>query len=685
MAKFMPGKHLTRFSLDDTISRRAWTNYLSSLDFEHVYFLKSDMQALRKQETELDDLLIEGDLAFAYKAFRIFKERVADRCAYVERLLQKGFDFTKNETYRLRRRDMPWPEDRARWDEVWRKKIKNEYLHQIIARELADTESRRTNAVSRPQQPDDETRPAPVPLSPEEFVLKRYKQMLTVLQDSDANWVLQKYLTAFAHAYDPHSGYMTSSAMEDFNIEMGLSLVGIGAMLRAEDGAARIVQLVAGGPADRDTSENRLRPGDKIIAVGQADEEPVDILHWPLYKVVRRIRGKKGTRVLLTVIPASDPSGSSTKIVDLVRDKVKLEAQAVSWSTRTAVGSDGVERKLGSIRLPTFYANLHSRSMDDPGFRSSAHDVAKAIGELRKERVDGILVDLRNNGGGSLLEAVKMAGLFIRSGPTVMVKERQDLRVIPDINPTVAYRGPLVVLVNRLSASASEIVAGAMQDYGRAVIVGDSRTHGKGTVQSILRLGLDRKLGSVKVTTASYYRISGSSTQLRGVTPDIVISSPYDFMDMGEDHLPNPIEWSMVQRTRYSPVSDLAAVIEALRKESDARRASDPRHAAYNELLQRIEVLNESREVPLNLASRRAMALAEKELADLHKEISLGSVVDSDREDGQENVDIVLDEALKVLAALTQFEEATLQPAIESATHDKKSWPELIEQMLRNL
>lgn len=683
MAKFMPGRHLTHSSLDDTISRRAWTNYLSSLDFEHVYFLESDIQTLRKDETELDDLLIKGDLAFAYETFRIFKRRVADRCAYVERLLQRGFDFTKNETYKLRRRDMPWPENRAAWDEVWRKKIKNEYLHQVIGRELAETESRRTNAVSRAQQPDDEAGPPQAPLSPEEFVFKRYKQMLTVLQDSDADWVLQKYLTAFAHAYDPHSGYMTLSAMENFDIEMGLSLVGIGAMLRAEDGAARIVHLVAGGPADRDRSENRLRPGDKIIAVGQPGKEPVDILHRPLYRVVRLIRGKKGTRVLLTVIPASDPSGSSTKIVDLVRDEVKLEAQAVSWSTHTAKDSAGVERKLGSIRLPTFYLNLRSRSVDDPDFRSSSHDVAKAIVELRKERVDGILIDLRNNGGGSLLEAVQMAGLFIRSGPTVMVRERQDLRVIPDSNPTVAYGGPLVVLVNRLSASASEIVAGAMQDYGRAVIVGDSRTHGKGTVQSILRLGLDRKLGSVKVTTASYYRISGSSTQLRGVTPDIVISSPYDFMDMGEDHLPNPIEWSMVQRTRYSPVSDLAAAIEALRQESDVRRAADPRYAAYSELLRRIEVLNESRQVPLNLERRRAMAVAEKELADLQKKLSPRSVVDSDRED--ENVDVVLDEALKVLAALTQFEEATLQPAIESATNDKKSWPELIEQMLRNL
>lgn len=705
LARSLPSSHLTRSLLDDSVSARAWTNYLSSLDFEHVYFLQSDVDGFKDREHRLDDCLSEGNLDFAYEVFEIFKQRVADRCGFVEQMLEKGFDLDKDERYTLRRRDLPWPRDEEERDEIWRKKIKNEYLRQIIGREFSEAgatnsvdnvttnvAAEATSAVSATNSADSVERHADQPAgerkppSPEETVLKRYTQLRTVLNDSDSEWVLQKYLTAFAHAYDPHSLYMTPDAKENFNIEMSLSLTGIGALLRAEDGAAKIVRLIPGGPADRDKSKNRLQAGDKIIAVGQGEEEPVDILHWPLNKIVGLIRGEKGTRVVLVVIPSSDPTESTTKTVELVRDEVKLEEQAASAEVRTVTRDDGTVRKLGLVTLPAFYANPRVRSVKDPEFRSSSFDVAKAINGLLEKDVDGILLDLRNNGGGFMQEASRMVGLFIRTGPTVMMRDRKAVRVLSDDDPTVVYRGPLVVLVNRLSASASEIVAGALQDYDRAIIVGDSKTHGKGTVQTIVQMGLDPRLGSVKVTTASYYRISGSSTQLRGIKPDIVIPSPYDFMEVGEDHLPNPMKWSMAQPVPHSPVTDLDSVVEALRARSKDRRRTDKRYEVYKKLLRRIKALSESREVPLNIDERRKMAATEKELANLQEELSPVRENESDNGNGDKDVDVVLAEAFRILSDFSDCEEARLRPEpVEAATNGKKSWPELIEQMLRKL
>jgi len=687
-ARFLPAKHLSRAALDDGIAARTWTNYLSTLDYEHLYFLKSDIERFAEARSRIDDMLLDGELAFAYDVFEVFKRRVAERCDFIAGLLADGFDLDRDEVYTVRDRSSRWPESAEERDELWRRKIKNEYLRQIIARDAADAAATNavpeapsaTNAVSGDASGEPDAASAP-DLSPEEYVMKRYRQMHIILEDSDAEWVLQRYLSAFTQAYDPHSGYMTQSSVEDFNIEMRLSLVGIGALLRAEDGAAKIVRLIPGGPAARDKSPRKLRPGDKIIAVAQEGEAPVDILHWPLYRVVRLIRGEKGTRVRLTVIPASDRSGSVTKEVVLVRDEVELEEQAASSEVRTVEGPDGGTRKLGIIELPAFYANMQARSVSDPDYRSAAQDVARALADLRAEDVDGVLLDLRNNGGGSLLEAIRLVGLFIRTGPAVMVKERSSLRVLPDDDPTVAYGGPLVVLVNRLSASASEIVAGALQDYERAVIVGDSKTHGKGTVQTILRLGLDRSLGSVKVTTASYYRISGSSTQLRGVTPDIVLPSAYDPMEIGEEFLPSPMDWSMVQRAKYEPLTDLGPAIEALRTRSEARRAADPRYAVYRKMLRRIEEMTRTRQIPLRLEERRAIAAAEEELTALQDQLMAEQ--DEDEEDG-DTPDLVLEEALRVLAGLTDYEEARLKPALESTT-SAKNLPQLIQQMLESL
>jgi carboxyl-terminal processing protease len=719
VCRSLPIKHLSREPLGDSISQRTWTNYLSLLDFEHVYFRQDDIDRFREHATSLDDDLLAGELDFAYEVFDVFMTRLRDRVGYVESLLETGFDLEREETYTLRKRDAPWVQDEAEWNDLWRRKIKNEYVRHVIANEQADlaaSNETHTAAVTVPAAEtngldlvdvvtnlvgdatnlladagttnapaDAEDEYIPPRLTPEEAVLKRYDQMRIVLQDSDADWVLHKYLSAFAHAFDPHSGYMTPLVAEDFDIEMSLSLVGIGALLRSEDGTAKIVRLIPGGPAQRDTSESRLRAGDKIIAVGQDKQEPVDIRHRPLNKVVRLIRGKKGTRVVMLVVPNSDPSGATTKTVSLIRDEVKLDQQAATSETRTMTGSDDVERTLGIIKLPTFYANLQVRSENAPGFRSASYDVAQAVKELQVEGIDGLILDLRSNGGGSLLEAIKMTGLFIRKGPTVMVRERRMVRVLPDTDEAVAYDGPLVVLVNRLSASASEIVAGALQDYGRAIIIGDSKTHGKGTVQTVMPLGLDRRLGKLKVTTASYYRISGESTQLIGVSPDIRISSAYDFMEVGEDKLPNALSCVPVPAAAYEPVSDLAATIVTLRKQSTQRLAQDERYAAYLQLLGRIEELNTKREISLVLDDRRTMAAADKELNDLQEELAPAEGALEEGED-KPRVDIVLDEALRILADYSTAEVARLTPSVEAATSTaKKRWPDLIEDMLKNL
>jgi carboxyl-terminal processing protease len=397
------------------------------------------------------------------------------------------------------------------------------------------------------------------------------------------------------------------------------------------------------------------------------------VLHWPLSKTVRLIRGEKGTTVVLVVIPAADPTGSTTKQVDLVRDEVKLEEQAADAEVREIKTENDTVRRLGVIDLPAFYANMKVRSVHHPEFKSSAYDVNRILTEMDIDGgVDGLLLDLRNNGGGSLLEAIRMTGLFIRTGPTVQVREKRRTRVLPDRDPSVAFTGPIVVLVNRLSASASEIVAGALQDYGRAVIVGDARTHGKGTVQSIVELGRDRKLGAVKITTASYHRISGGSTQLEGVHADIVIPSPYSHMELGEDALPNPIRCDPVQATPYDEITDLRVHIPALRRRSEERRAADPRFATYRRLLDRVRRINQTEELPLDLASRRKMANVEKELNELQE--SLAPLrEDPQNDEATRPPDLVLEEGLNILADLVAEHSRAFEAALKDPAPGPKS------------
>ncbi len=646
----LPRTHINHQPCDDQIATNALRAFLDSLDYDHSLFLASDIEVFQAQATNLDDRLRSGNVDFAYKVYSVLLERLSNRVEYVDLLLTNGFDMTAKETYQWKRKDAPWPANEDEWNELWRKKIKNQYATKLVADTLAEEDkAANTNAAAETANEEEES-VGDARLSPEAAVRKGFKQYLTVLNDYEPAWVLERYLTAFTHSYDPHSDYLSPNNAEDFDISMKLSLVGIGAMLSSEDGAAKIERLIPGGPAERD---GRLKPGDKIIAVAQGDDAPVSILHWPLSKAVRIIRGEKSTKVVLTVIPSSDPTGAITKKIDLVRDEVKLEEQAAKGEVQELQGSDGIMRKFGVIRLPEFYADISGRRLNRNSLRSSSRDVEKLLANLQTNNISGIVLDLRNNGGGLLAEAVEMTGLFIKSGPVVQVSDGLDTEVLSDDDPDMVYDGPLVVLVNRETASASEILAGALQDYGRAIVVGDTKTHGKGTVQSMASLkNGDPSLGTLKVTTASFYRIAGGSTQVKGVIPDIVTPSILDSMEVGEEYLPNALTWSTVFPALYRRMANLDSILPVLKQQSQERQGTDPQFTAYRSLVEQLGERQKAREISLNFSERLQLARSEKELQKLlQKTDAKGEKKEA------KNQDIILNEALNILSDFTILQQ----------------------------
>lgn len=639
LANNLPLMHLNKVEWNDELAQRALDNFLETLDFERVFFLASDVERFSQQAATLDDQVKRGDLAFALDVYATFRDRVSNRVAFAEALLDQPIDTSVDECYEWKRKDAPWPTDEAAWDDLWRKRIKHQYLSRVVSDEIS-AEQEALDQEEEDKRSHSETVNAT--LEPSEFVRKSLRRYLNVIQDNDDTWVTERYLSAFAKAFDPHTDFLSPNNREDFEINMKLSLQGIGAMLSNEDGAAKVERLIPGGPAELD---GRLQPGDKIIAVAQGDEEAVDVLHWPLYKTVRLIRGDKGSKVVLSVIPTSDPSGTTITKIDLIRDEVKLEEQAAKGELRTVTTATGETNLVGVITLPDFYADF--KGGDDGEARSCTRDVLNILNDLLAQGATGIIIDLRNNGGGSLTEAIEMTGLFIESGPVVQVRDRRRVRALYDRDPTVAYAGPLVVLVNRLSASASEILAGALQDYGRAVIVGDSKTHGKGTVQTLTELSsANPQLGSVKVTTASFYRIAGGSTQLRGVIPDIVVPSFMETLEVGEDLLPNALPYSTVPEAEYTPFLENRDLIALLQKKSEERRSTDPRFQSFNDLLARAKERQQERSISLKLEEREQLVESEKELRKQIDEVN--------PETGKKD-DLILLEALNVVQDMIQL------------------------------
>ncbi|MDD2598509.1 MAG: carboxy terminal-processing peptidase [Kiritimatiellae bacterium] len=675
MARTLAMGHITQKPLDDSVSRQAWTNLLDLFDFDRSYFLQSDIEAFASYQGQIDDMIKAGDVSFPYEVYSVFRKRVQDRYTFVTNRLSGDFNFDLDESYAIRRKETAvWPADKEAQDDLWRKRIKSDLLGMTLSREMAEAA-----ATNHTGQADDvvtnkvaatggettntlDTVAVRAPLTPAENIAKRYSQYTMIIEDMDEEAILQRFLSAVCYAYDPHTDYMSPMRKEDFDIDMNLSLCGIGASLRSEDGMAMVMELIPGGPADRDKRDIRLISGDRIIGVGQGDAPVEDIVHQPLNKAVRKIRGEKGTKVVLEVIPASDPSGTTTKLVDLIRDDVKLEEQAATGHVARVTLADGKMHKIGVLRLPTFYATMDKRP-GQPGFRSATEDAAAYIKKFNSEDVEGMILDLRNNGGGSLREAISLTGLFIRSGPVVQVRESNRILVmpVPNIHGALAFRKPMAVLINRASASASEIVAGALMDYGRAIVIGDTRSHGKGTVQTVLPLG-DAKFGSLKVTTASFYRINGASTQLKGVQSAVVIPSRLEGLDIGEDKMPGALPWTEVAPTMYVPVFDINKFTLPLKKKSAERLSENKDYSRHCKIVQSFKQASERKTIPLQIDARRKLMEDEVALREMDGEES-GDTKDSPLEDEsgmprkkmEDENDIVLNESMNILSDLIEL------------------------------
>jgi carboxyl-terminal processing protease len=603
VAEILQSQHYLRLPLNDELSSRFFDRYLDSLDNLHIYFTKGDLEQFEKYRTHLDEMTLKrGDAAPAREIFNRFREHLEQQYEFVQNALAKeSFTFTGDDRFILDRKKLPRPADLAEAKKLWMERLRYEYLQEKLNKE----------------------KPADIVKN----LTRRYTRILRTLNEYDNDDVLQIYLTALAHVYDPHSDYMGRHELENFNIGMKLSLFGIGALLQSDDGICKIKSLTPGGPAER---SKKLKPDDKIVAVAQSNQPPVDVVDMKLNKVVELIRGPKDTEVRLTVIPAEAPDPSARKIVNIIRDEIKLEDQAakakiIEMPPRKNPEGRDVSMRVGVIDLPSFYSSFElegRRNGNNGEQKSTTTDVALLLRKLTQEKVGGIILDLRRNGGGSLEEAINLTGLFIKEGPVVQVKD-PDGRVFLDSDPdgSVWYDGPVVVLTSRFSASASEILAGALQDYGRALVVGDSSTHGKGTVQSLLQLStIMRRVGvlptadpgAIKYTIRKFYRASGASTQLQGVTPDIVLPSVNSHMDVGESSLDNPLEYDTIPSADYDKVNRVQPFLTELKKRSDDRIGSDVDFAFIRQEVERYKKMKAEKSISLNEEVR----LKEKKEAD---------------------------------------------------------------------
>ena len=568
--------HYSKPPLDDARSAIIYDSYLKLLDPSRSYFLASDIAEFDKWKFQFDDFLKSGDLNPGFTIYKRYLDRVKSRLDFALAELNKGvdsFDFNAKETLQIDRKDAPWLKSEAELNDLWRKRIKDEVLRLKIA--------------------------GKEPAKIQELLTKRYKNQLARLDQTRSEDIFQAYINTFAMSYDPHTNYLSPDNAENFDINMSLSLEGIGAVLQSDNDQVKIVRLVPAGPADK---TKQVAPADKIIGVAQGDKEMVDVIGWRLDEVVKLIRGPKGSVVRLEVIPASNaPNDQTSKIVSITREAVKLEEQAAKKSILN-LKQDGKNYKLGVIEIPAFYLDFKAFRAGDPNYKSTTRDVKKLLTELQKEKVDGVIIDLRNNGGGSLQEATELTSLFIDKGPTVLVRNADGkVDVLEDENPGAFYKGPMALLVNRLSASASEIFAGAMQDYHRALIVG-GQTFGKGTVQTIQPLNH----GELKLTLAKFYRVSGQSTQHQGVLPDVAFPSIIDTKEIGESALPEAMPWDTIRPAIKPAVDPFKPYIDQLKAEHDARVAKDAEFIFIRDKLALADKLMAEKTVSLNEAERRA-------------------------------------------------------------------------------
>ncbi|AMO93039.1 C-terminal processing peptidase family protein [Collimonas fungivorans] len=580
-AQFLTRFHYKPVPLDDTLSAKVINRYIKSLDPEKFFFVQADIDQFTTENTKLDDAIYREDLRIPFSIFNLYQQRIVERLTYARELLKQGFDFSQKEDFAFVRDKEPWPKSEAESRDLWRKRVKNDWLRLKLA-------GKKDQAIR-------------------DTLSKRYENSLARAYKYKSDDVFQIFMNAYATSIEPHTDYLGTSAAADFDISMKLSLVGIGAVLQERDEYTTIRELVAGGPAQL---SGKLAVGDRIVGVAQGDKGAVvDVVGTRIDDVVKQIRGAKDTIVRLDILPADAGPDGKHKLISLVRNKISLEQQAAK-KTILNIKSGDTTRKVGVITLPAFYEDFDGRRKGDKNFRSASRDVAALLAELKKEKVDSVLMDLRNNGGGSLTEAVDLTGLFVGKGPIVQQRNaRGDVNVEGDDIPTPAWTGPLAVLINRGSASASEIFAAAIQDYGRGIIVGEG-SFGKGTVQTMVNLDElshnDKpKFGELKMTIAQFFRINGGTTQLRGVTPDVSLPGFSDPESFGESSYDNALPWSQVKAADYTPVGDVKGLLPQIQSRHDARVEKDKDFQRFLEDVTEVNTLRKKRVISLNETDRR--------------------------------------------------------------------------------
>lgn len=568
-------RHYVRTVLDDDISKMVLNSYLRDIDPSKSYLLAKDIEEFSVFRLELDNALRRGDVQPAFTIFNRYHQKVIKRLEKTVTLLQAGtdqFNFEEHETLELDRKEAPWAASEEELDDLWRRRVKND----ILNLRLADKKSE----------------------SIDELLIKRYQNRLKRSQQIRSEDVYQLFMNAFTKTYDPHTQYFSPTTSENFNINMSLSLEGIGAVLQVEDEYTKVVSLVPAGPADKG---KQLKPNDFITSVGQGIEgEMINVVGWRLDDVVQLIRGKKDTIVKLEILSSSSADTSLARIIQITRNKVNLEEQSAQ-SEIIQVEQSGEIKNIGVIDIPTFYIDFQALQKGDRYYRSTTRDVRDLLLDLQEKGVDAVVIDLRNNGGGSLQEAKTLTGLFIDRGPTVQIRSKRDrVDILSDRDIRITYEGPLAVLVNRLSASASEIFAGAIQDYDRGLVIG-SQTFGKGTVQSLQSLNQ----GQLKMTQAKFYRITGESTQHKGIIPDIQYPSNYDPDTIGESTLERPLPWDKIKPASFRVKSSQHAILSELQARHEQRTTSNPDFIYLNDAFEYKKARSELTSISLNEAERK--------------------------------------------------------------------------------
>ncbi|RAV97849.1 carboxy terminal-processing peptidase [Pseudochryseolinea flava] len=552
IAYLLDNNHYRKIALNDSLSSVILTELIKNLDNNKTYFTTSDIQTFEKYRTKLDDQIKAEDVSIAYEVYALFRKRFDERMTYVfNKLINQTFDYSAQEDYETDRDKEPWCKNEQELNEVWRKLIKSQALSLKLAGKT---------------QPEIE-----------KTLRDRYERFQKNIVQFNTEDVFSLYMNTVTEAYDPHTNYFSPKAADLFKQSMSLSLEGIGARLQIENDYTKVAEIINGGPAQK---SDLIHAGDKITAVGQGEDGPlVDVVGWRLDEVVKLIKGPKGTKVKLQILPSETGMSGPSKTIVIVRDKIKLEDQRAQKDVKRYT-KDGKDLKLGVITLPSFYMDFEAYQKGDPNYMSTTRDVQRLIKELQAEKVDGLVLDLRNNGGGSLTEAIDLTGLFIKDGPVVQVKNSANrIEVGADDDPGVVYNGPLVVMTNRFSASASEIFAGAIQDYHRGVVVGES-TFGKGTVQTVIDLSRfindEEQVGELKLTFQKFYRVTGSSTQNKGVTPDVKLPTALDPEQFGESASPSALPWDEIRGTLFQKTPVITdRVITGLNKSYQERLKSD--------------------------------------------------------------------------------------------------------------